>query len=148
VNPKQAIAWVKKRGITVESATTTVPSFAEMVAGEPLRGSWWAHPKGKDIFRLSRVVRDSPDVLVCRLVDGKITYVHRRLWPALVALAARFSKPRLAAIKEVHTPAGEHKLLIVPFPVWVPGEVLRASRKLAEKAAAARLEHIITFPEQ
>jgi len=34
-------------------------------------------------------------VLVCKLVDGKITYVHRRLWPALVRLAARFRKEQL-----------------------------------------------------
>jgi hypothetical protein len=147
VKVKQAIAWVKKRGITVESARATVPSFAQMVAGEPLRGSWWAHPKSKDIFRLSRAVRDSPDVLVCRLVDGRITYVHRRLWPALVALAARFSKLTLAAIKEVHTPAGKHKVLLIPFPVWVPNEVLRASRKLTKKTAAAQLEHILSCPE-
>src|SRR5688572_5005941 len=104
---KQALAWVKQSGIAVESARGAVPSLAHLVAGESLRGSWWAHPKGNDIFLLSRAIRRSPDVLVCRLVDGKITYVHRRLWPALVALAARFSRPRLAAVKEVHTAAGK-----------------------------------------
>ena len=144
---KQAIAWVKKRGITVESARATVPSFAQMIARGPLRGSWWAHPKGKEIFRLSRAVRDSPDILVCRLVDGRITYVHRRLWPALVALAARFPKQRLAAVREVHTSAGEHKLLVIPFPVWVSNDVLRASTMLTEKTAAAQLEHILSCPE-
>jgi hypothetical protein len=144
---KQAMAWVKKKGITVESARATVPSFAQMVAREPLQGSWWVHPKSKDIFQLSRAVRDSPDVLVCRLVDGKITYIHRRLWPALIALATRFSKQRLAALKEVHTPAGEHKLLIIPFPVWVPNEALRASQKLTEKTATAELGHILSCPE-
>src|ERR1700674_4812492 len=115
---KQALAWVKKCGIAVESARASVPGLAQVVAGEPLRGSWWAHPKGKEIFRLSRAVRGSPDVLVCRLVDGKITYVHRRLWPALVSLAGRFSKARLAALHEVHTAAGKHKLLVTPFPRW------------------------------
>jgi hypothetical protein len=76
---------------------------------------------------------------VCRLVDGKITYIHRRLWPALVRLAGRFSKHRLAAVKETHTPAGKHKLLITPFPKWVPKEVLRAAQKLTEKEAASKL---------
>src|SRR2546427_2854268 len=78
---KQIIAWMKKCGIAVESARASVPSLAHLVAGEPIRGSWWAHPKGNDILWLSRVIRRSPDVLVCRLVDGKITYVHRRMWP-------------------------------------------------------------------
>jgi hypothetical protein len=76
---------------------------------------------------------------VCRLVDGKITYIHRHLWPALVRLAGWFSKHRLAALKEVHTPAGKHKLLITPFPKWVPKEVLRAAQKLTEKGAASKL---------
>ena len=123
MNAKQAVAWVKECGIAMESARASVPSLAEVVAGEPLRGSWWAHPKGNEIFLLSRAIRSSPDVLVCRLVDGKITYIHRRLWPALVRLAGRFSKHRLAAVKEAHTPAGKHKLLVTPFPEWVPKKV-------------------------
>jgi len=139
MRPKQALAWVKKCGIAVESARASVPSLAEAVAGEPLRGSWWAHPKGNDIFLLSRAIRRSPDVLVCRLVDGKITYVHRRMWPALVSLAGRFSKQRLAALKEVHTPSGKHKLLVTPFPSWVPSEIQRAAQKLTEKEATSQL---------
>jgi hypothetical protein len=139
MNAKQALAWVKKCGTAVESARASVPSLAQAVAGEPVRGSWWAHPKANDIFRLSRSIRSSPDVLVCRLVDGKITYVHRRLWPALVRVAGRFSKQRLAAVREVHTPAGKHKLLVIPFPDWVPKEVLRVAQKLTEKKAAAQL---------
>src|SRR5438132_5416847 len=106
----QAIAFVKKHGIVLESAQGPVPSLAATVAGEPLRGSWWSHPKGKKIFHLSRAVRASADILVCRIVDGKVTYVHRRLWPALVALASRFPTRNLAAIREVHTGAGKHKV--------------------------------------
>src|SRR6266850_2354112 len=136
---KQALAWVKKWGLAVESARASVPNLAQEVAGEPLRGSWWAHPKGGEIFLLSRAIRRSPDVLVCRLVDGKITYVHRRMWPALVSLAARFSRQRLAALKEVHTAAGKHKLLVTPFPDWVPAEVLQAAQRLTGKKAASQL---------
>jgi hypothetical protein len=33
------------------------------------------------------------DVLVCRLVAGKITYVHRRLWPAVHRLALAGASP-------------------------------------------------------
>ncbi len=127
----------------MESARAKVPSLAQVVAGEPLRGSWWAHPKGNEIFRLSRAIRSSPDVLVCRLVDGKITYIHRRLWPALVKLAGRFSRQRFAAVKEMHTLAGKHKLLVTPFPKWVPKEILRAAQKLTEKEAASQLAFLL-----
>src|SRR5436189_1413380 len=91
---KQAVAWIKKCGIAVESARASVPSLAHVVAGAPIRGSCWAHPKGKDIFRLSRVIRRLPDVLVCRLVDGEITFVHRRMWPAFLSLGRPFCKQR------------------------------------------------------
>jgi len=143
MNAKQAVAWVKKCGIAVESARAKAPSLTEAVAGEPLRGSWWAHPKGNDIFLLSRAIRRSPHVLVCRLVDGNITYIHRRIWPALVSSARRFSKQRLAALNEVHTPAGKHKLLVTPFPDWVPKEVLLAAQKLTEKEAASQLTLVL-----
>jgi hypothetical protein len=72
-------------------------------------------------------------------MDGKITYVHRRMWPALVSMARRFSKARLAALNEVHTPAGKHRVLVTPFPRWVPKEVLRAAQQLTEKEAASQL---------
>ena len=44
------------------------------------------HPKGSDIFRVSSRLADHPEVVVNRLVSGKVTYVHRRLWPAIVAI--------------------------------------------------------------
>ena len=139
----QALAFVKKHGIVLESARGSFPSLAAKVAGEPMRGSWWSHPRGKEIFRLSRAIRESPEVLVCRIVDGKVTYVHRRLWPALVLLAGRFSRKSLAAIKEVHTPAGKHKLLVIPFPDWVPKEAQRAARELKEPKATSQLAAIL-----
>ena len=136
---KQALAWVKKRGITVESAQTGVPSLARVVAGETIRGSWWAHPMANDIFLLSRAIRRSPDVLVCRLVDGKITYIHRRLWPALVRLAQRFPRARLGAVTEVHTASGKHEVQVSRFPNWVPKHVLAAANQLTEQAALSQL---------
>jgi len=139
----QALAFVKRQGIVLESARGPVPSLAAKVAGEPMRGSWWSHPKGNEIFCLSRAIRESPEVLVCRIVGGKVAYVHRRLWPALVLLAERFSRKSLAAIKEVHTPAGKHILLVTPFPDWVPKEVLRSAHKLKEQLATSQLSAIL-----
>src|SRR4051794_27093697 len=97
-----------------------IPNLAEAVTGEPIRGSWWGHPKGHDIFRLTRAVRNSPDVLVCRLCEGKVTYVHRRLWPALVRIAPILGFENLAQILEIHTAHGRHETKVTPFPGWVP----------------------------
>jgi len=127
----------------LEGARGSVPSLAEAVAGAPIRGSWWRHAEGREIFRLSRAVRDSSDVLVCRLVGGKITYVHRRLWPAVVRLAHAFARADLAALREVHTPQGRHEVRRVPFPRWVPAPVARRARRLTETAARRALRHVL-----
>jgi hypothetical protein len=136
---RAAIAFIRRHGIVLEGGRGPVPSLAEAVAGAPIRGSWWGHAKGRQIFSLTRAVRDSADVLVCRLVDGKITYVHSRLWPAVVRLAQRFERNDLGALREVHTGQGRHEVRTVPFPRWVPPEVKRQARQLSESSAWAEL---------
>ena len=61
-------------------------SVAGLVAGEPVRGSWWGHARGR---RSLKSVTNSPTILTftsVKLVKNKVTFVHRRLWPALVAV--------------------------------------------------------------
>lgn len=135
----QAIRFVRQHGIVLEAGRGSVPSLAEEVVGARIRGSWWGHPRGKEIFSLTRAVRAAPDVLVCRLVGGKVTYVHRRLWPALVRLAGRFPRSRLAAVREVHTGRGSHVVERTPFPHWVPAAVRAAAARLEPADARTRL---------
>ena len=142
MTPKQALAFVKANGVVLESGRGPVPNLAEAIAGGPVRGSWWAHPRARDIFGCSRAVRSSADVLVCRLILGKVTYVHRRLWPALVRLAGRFDAKRLAAIQEVHTSSGGHEVRVSAFADWVPQEARRAARALTDAEAVARLSMV------
>jgi hypothetical protein len=130
---------VRKHGVVLEAGTGPVPSLAEAVAGEPIRGSWWGHPRSHEIFELTRAVRDCPDVLVCRAVGGKISFVHRRLWPALVRAAARLGRERLARVEERHSASGKHVTHETPFPRWVAADVRRAAERLPEQAALGRL---------
>jgi hypothetical protein len=51
-----------------------------------VRGSWWAHARSHAIFRVNCELAEHPDVLVTKLISGKITYLHRALWPAFVAI--------------------------------------------------------------
>ena len=139
MRPADALAFVERHGIVLQSARGPVPSLAEEIAGGPLHGSWWGHPKGKEIFQASAAVSDSPDVLVCRLIDGKVTFVHRRLWPALVKLAGRIEKEKLARVSEEHTPSGAHRVRKKPFPGWVPAEVKREASALSVADAEAGL---------
>jgi len=136
---RQALAFIRKHGVVLEAAEGPVPSLAGLVAGEPVRGSWWSHPKSHEIFAITRAMRDSDEVLVCRLVKGKVTFVHRRLWPALVRAAGRIPPGRLSQVREVHTSTGRHATEEVPFPDWVPSDVRAAARTLSEQAAIAAL---------
>ena len=131
----RALAFVEEHGVVLESGTGPVPALAEAIAGGKLRGSWWGHPRGREIFRATRAVRDSDDILVCRLIDRKITYVHRRLWPALVRVSPGIERNRLAATREEHTPSGAHRLATVPFPRWVPDEVHTAAEDMSDAKA-------------
>ena len=65
-----------------------LPSLASLVAGGPVHGSWWAHPASHKIFRALTDLSSHANVLVVKLIDGKNTLVHRRVWPQLVAVAA------------------------------------------------------------
>jgi hypothetical protein len=136
---RAAMQWLKRNPVALESAHGLVPTFADFVAGERIRGSWWGHPKGKEIFRLSRLVRDSPDVIVNLIVNGKITYVYRDAWPALVRLSDCFPADRLAALKEVHTASGRHKIQRIRFLTWIPRTVAAEAKKLSEEDAMRML---------
>ena len=140
MNQKEALAFVERHGIVLQAARGPLPNLAEAIAGGTIRGSWWGHPKGKEIFRAIRAIGESPDVLVCKLVEGKITYVHRRLWPALIKLASRFRKEQLAKVWDEHTRSGAHQSKREPFPNWVPSEVM----KKAEALSVAEAENILS----
>lgn len=135
----EAVAYVRKHGVVLVSAKGPVPRLVEAIAGEPVKGSWWAHPKGREIFAVLEAVFESPDILACRLVAGKATLVHRRLWPALARAAGRFPAERLAWVRQEHTPSGRHVNREIAFPKWAPAEVIREARRLSESAAVVAL---------
>jgi hypothetical protein len=139
MTPAEGLAFVERHGVVLLSARGPVPSLAEAVAGEPIRGSWWGHPSGQVIYSVATAVTDSPDVLACRLVDDKVTFIHRRLWPALVRLADRIPAARLARVSSEHTEKGHHRAQSVAYPDWVPGAVRAEAEPLSEDEAIALL---------
>jgi hypothetical protein len=142
---KEALEFVEKFGIVLESAQGPVPNLAAVIAGEGIRGSWWAHKKSREIYLVTRGVRESDQILVCRLLEGKVTYVHRRLWPALVRSSRKIPKVQLTAIREVHLEGGRHQILETPFPHWVPEEVKEQAKKLSERQAESAVEETVPF---
>ena len=131
-NHAALMARLRRGGVLLQSARGPVPNVAELVAGEQIRGSWWSHPRSHEIFEAINRLRSSPAVVAMRLIDGKITLVHRRIWPVLVRLADRFPPSALDAIDEEHTASGAHRTIVTPFPTWVPVDALNESAVLGE----------------
>jgi hypothetical protein len=65
----------------------TLPNVAALIAKAPIHGSWWGHPKGQEIYRACLALDEHPDVLSVKLVQHKLTLVHRRIWADLLAMA-------------------------------------------------------------
>lgn len=76
-----------KYGLLLES-DAKLPSVAGLIAGGPIRGSWWGHPMSHTIFRVTVKLSEDPDALVSKLVSGKVSWVHRSLWSAIVAIGS------------------------------------------------------------
>jgi len=87
--------------------------------------------KDPEIFAVTRAVRDSPHALVTRLVNGQITYVHRRLWPALARVAPRLPRAATARLREVHTRTGAHRV------DWVPANRIKNPRGIELRRQSA-----------
>lgn len=82
-----ALSDLRRYGILMES-DANLPSVTTITVGGPIRGSWWKHPKAHEIHYVTRQMASHSDVLVTKLVSRKVTYVHRKLWPAIVALGS------------------------------------------------------------
>jgi hypothetical protein len=130
---------LEANGMLLESARGPIPTVAALVAGEPIRGSWWAHPRSHAIYAVINALADSPDVVRLRLVNGKVTLVHRRVWPALVCVHRHFAGARLAALAEEHTERGTHRTVETPYPGWVPDDARRAAESMTDEEAWALL---------
>jgi hypothetical protein len=130
-----------------------------IITGEKLSSSWWSHPKGQAIFECLDRLHDHPDVLESRLIAGKVTFVHRRLWPEFLAVAqsgelwqtrglsdkarallkslgaakgpaARELQERLLAhAEQVHTESGRHEIRLRPWSTVADVKVARDVEK-------------------
>ncbi len=105
-----------------------------VITGERVRGSWWSHPKAHEIFRAIEALPED-QVVTTKLVGGKVTFVHRKLWPDLLAVATGERE------YEVHTESGRHEKRHEPWPAWAKRMKVRATRDVA--AARERLERAV-----
>jgi len=63
-----------------------LPNVASLIAGEPISGSWWSHAFAQNIFATLVQFEDHRDVMFTKLISGKVTLVHRTIWPEIFAI--------------------------------------------------------------
>lgn len=83
LRPAEAVEWVRRNRLVTVVPVGDLPSVVAAVVGGPVRGSWWGHPAGKRIYACLVALSESNEVVGARLAAGKVTLVHRALWPAL-----------------------------------------------------------------
>ncbi len=85
---RTVLAQLEMIGFLLQS-DRDLPSVAAIVAGAKIKGSWWGHKRGHEIFRALKRLDTDPDVMTTRLVSRKVTFLHRRLWPEFLGIATR-----------------------------------------------------------
>ncbi|MET0410214.1 MAG: hypothetical protein ABW217_02910 [Polyangiaceae bacterium] len=98
---EQVEAELERRGLLLLH-DRALPSITTLVAGAPIAGSWWAHPKGNEIYQVVEELERGARAVALKLVNGKVTFVHRRLWPLLLAATGGESSARpSSAVREL-----------------------------------------------
>src|SRR5262245_50877624 len=86
-----------------------IPNVRELVTGKKSKGSWWADAAAHQIFTVMQLLGDHPDVTITKLISRKVTFIHRKLWTRLFAVAAArddwqlqgLSKPSTLLLKQI-----------------------------------------------
>lgn len=82
---KRVLIALPKNGLLLLN-DPSLPNICSLVAGERVHASWWAHPRAQVIFNVCGALEDHSDVLIAKLISAKVTYIHRSLWPQIVAI--------------------------------------------------------------
>ena len=88
---------LKEFGLLLET-DAKLPSVSGLIAGEPVRGSWWAHARSHDIFVVLQQVAAHKEVMITKLLSGKVTFVHRKLWPAILSIGTARERWQIHAL--------------------------------------------------
>ena len=77
--------YLRRLGVLLE-ADRSFPSITGIMVREPIKGSWWSHPMANEIYLLCQRLINIPTRFVSSCSRARATYVHRRLWPELIAI--------------------------------------------------------------
>ena len=133
IGVEDVLDYLRKLGVLLET-DRTFPSITGIMVREPIKGSWWSHPMANDIYMLSQRLAHHSDTIFLKLLSGKTTFVHRRLWPELIAIGTAQEPWQLDAL-----PASSKSMLKkVETRGSLRMDELKGARTAKEKGADAR----------
>ncbi len=109
-----------------------------LLAGETVSGSWWSHPRAGEMYEILETVGAHPDVLIAKLVAGKLTLIDRALFPALLAVATARAPWQTAGL------TAEARRLLATLDEGTPIEPAGAGAKELELRLLARATSVHT----
>lgn len=65
---------------------SNLPNLTHLITEERVRGSWWSHKLAHTIFDIAEMLDHHPDVMIMKLISGKVTFVHRKLWNRIYSI--------------------------------------------------------------
>jgi len=79
-------SWLTQTKVaTLTPSDPGIPSLVGCLTGEHTTGSWWSHPKAHSIYNTYQRIVEFDDVLTFKLVNNKVTFVHRDLWGPILS---------------------------------------------------------------
>jgi hypothetical protein len=110
------------------------------IVGQEYRGNWWSLPSASLVYNALQPLRDDVSILVCRLVQRKVTYVDHESWVPLAALACRLPDGALDRVNDVHTSSGRHVTKQVALHDWLEPAKQEAASLLGDVRALKQLD--------
>jgi hypothetical protein len=133
IDVDDVLDYLGRLGVLLET-DRAFPSITGIMVREPIKGSWWSHPMANEIYLLSQRIVDHPDAIGLKLLSSKTTYVHRRLWPELVAIGTAQELWQLEALSA----SAKSMLKKVEERGILRMDEVRGARTAKQKAADAR----------
>jgi hypothetical protein len=123
---------LKKLGLLLLSGSA-FPSVVNLIARSDVKGSWWSHPDAHAIFAVSELLEAHPDVLIMKLLEGKVTFIHRELWSQIYSIGVAredwqmkdLSAPAKALLTNVENEKSLDTNKLAPVRGMKPGDLAR-----------------------
>ncbi|MER9056730.1 hypothetical protein [Mesorhizobium sp. M0910] len=84
---KDAKKYLESQGLIPLSPAEGLVSLVDLILGPGVTGNWWSHHRANDAYNAYSALANDPDVIVIKLIDYKVTLIHRSLWACVFKIA-------------------------------------------------------------